>query len=315
MRTDDRAFIDVLRSLARMDDPELMAIELEGAVPEDYAEAFQRMDTDEALAVLKLLDAETAGDVLVELPTEIAKKLIDELPDEAVAHYLDVLPMDDAVDLREELGPDRFDALLEVIPREDALEIRRLLSYPEGTAGRLMTENFVLVGPESTMTDVLDVIRIAPDTFETVNYIYVLSSEQHLLGVLTLRRVLRSEPMQVAREVMNSEPVTVQATLEQEELARLMARYGFSAVPVLDERGRMVGIVTADDAQSVLEDAATEDVLKLGAVMGDAEAYLSLNVFQLVKRRLPWLLILFVAEFLTGAVLRRYVHADDGSAS
>ncbi|MEQ1821341.1 MAG: magnesium transporter [Fimbriimonadaceae bacterium] len=313
MRTDDRAFIDVLRSLARMDDPELIADELEGVLPGDYAEAFQRMETEEALAVLKLLDAETAGYVLVELPTEIAKKLIDELPDEAVAHYLDVLPMDDAVELREELEPDRFDALLEVIPREDAQEIRRLLSYPDGTAGRLMTENFVLVGPESSMLDVLEVIRLAPDTFETVNYIYVLSSEQHLLGVLTLRRVLRSEPSLTAREVMNSEPITVLATLEQEDLAKLMARYGFSAIPVLDDRGRMVGIVTADDAQSVLQDAATEDVLKLGAVMGDAEAYLSLNVFQLVKRRLPWLLILFIAEFLTGAVLRRYVHADEQS--
>lgn len=315
MRTDDRAFIDVLRALARMDDPELIASELEGVLPGDYAEAFQRMETEEALAVLKLLDAETAGYVLVELPTEIARKLIDELPDEAVAHYLDILPMDDAVELREELEPDRFDALLEVIPREDAQELRRLLSYPDGTAGRLMTESFVLVGPESTMLDVLEVIRLAPDTFETVNYIYVLSGEQHLLGVLTLRRVLRSAPMELARDVMNSEPITVLASLEQEELAKLMARYGFSAIPVLDDRGRMVGIVTADDAQSVLQDAATEDVLKLGAVMGDAEAYLSLNVFQLVKRRLPWLLILFVAEFLTGAVLRRYVQADHGAAS
>lgn len=307
MRTDERTFIDVLRSLARVEDPDVIAQELEGARPEDYAEAFQRMETEEALAILRLLDSETAADVLVELPTENARRLIDELPDEILAHYLDILPMDDALELREEIDPERYEALLQVIPREDAQEIRRLLSYPEGTAGRLMTENFVEIGPEAMMTDVLDVIRHAPDNFETVNYIYVLSPERHLLGVLTLRRVLRADSHAYAREVMNEEPVTALATEGQEEVARTMARYGFSAMPLLDDRGRMVGILTADDAQEVLAEADTEDVLKLGGVSGDAEAYLSLSVFQLIKRRLPWLMILFVAETLTGSVLRHYV--------
>lgn len=306
MRTDEN-FIDVLRALARTGDSELISTELEGTRPADYAEAFQRMETEEALAILRLLDSETAGYVLVELPTETARKLIDELPDEILAHYLDVLPMDDALELREEIDPERFEALLQVIPREDAQEIRRLLAYPEGTAGRLITENFVEVSPDATMAEVLDVIRHAPDTFETVNYIYVLSPERHLLGLLTLRRVLRADPHAYAHEVMNTEPVTALATQDEEDVARTMARYGFSAIPVLDERGRMVGILTADDAQAVLSEADTEDVLKLGGVSGDAEAYLSLGVFQLVKRRLPWLMILFIAETLTGAVLRRYV--------
>jgi magnesium transporter len=105
---------------------------------------------------------------------------------------------------------------------------------------------------------------------------------------------------------MNGDPISVAVDLPDEEVARTLARYGFSAIPVLDSRGRMVGIVTADDAQEVLEEAQTEDVLKLGAVSGDAEAYLSLSVWELVKRRVPWLLGLFVAESLTGNVLRYY---------
>jgi magnesium transporter len=313
MRTDEN-FIDVLRALARSDDHELIAQELEGTMPADFAEAFLRMETEESLAILRLLDSETAGYVLVELPTENARRLIDELPDDILAHYLDVLPMDDALELREEIDPERYEALLQVIPREDAQEIRRLMAYPEDTAGRLMTENFVETGPDAMMTDVLDIIRHAPDTFETVNYIYVLSPERHLLGLLTLRRVLRADPHAYAHEVMNTEPVTALATENQEEVARLMARYGFSAMPILDERGRMVGILTADDAQEVLSEADTEDVLKLGGVSGDAEAYLSLGVFQLVRRRLPWLMILFVAETLTGAVLRRYVPDESAHA-
>lgn len=305
MRTDEKAFVERLRALA--DEPEGLRLALEGVRPEDIAEAFQRLERDEMLRLLQLLDPETAAYVLIELPTETARMLVNELPDATLAHYLDILPMDDAVELREELDPERFEALLRVIPNEDAQEIRRLLSYPDGSAGQLMTEDFVEVGPEATMTQVLDVIRHTRDEeFETVNYIYVLSEDRHLLGVLTLRRVIRAVPTATAREVMNDDPISVQVTAPEEEVARLVARYGFSALPVLDDRGRMVGIVTADDAQEVLEDAETEDVLKMGAVSGDAEAYLSLSVWELVKRRVPWLLGLFVAESLTGNVLRAY---------
>lgn len=305
MRTDEKAFVERLRALA--DDPDALRATLEGVRPEDVAEAFQRLDRDEMLRVLQLLDSETAAYVLVELPTDTARKLINELPDATLAHYLDVLPMDDALELREELDPERFEALLRVIPNEDAQEIRRLLSYPEGSAGQLMTEDFAEVPPEMSMDDVLNVIRHTPDDeFETVNTIYVLSEDRHLLGVLTLRRVLRASPSATAREAMNDDPISVPFSMPEEEVARTIARYGFTAMPVLDERGRMVGIVTADDAQEVLEDAETEDVLKMGAVSGDAEAYLSLSVWELVKRRVPWLLGLFVAESLTGNVLRYY---------
>jgi magnesium transporter len=311
MRTDEKAFVERLRTLT--DDPAALRAALEGVRPEDVAEAFQRLDRDEMLRVLQLLDPETAAYVLVELPTETARVLVNELPDTTLAHYLDVLPMDDAIELREELDPERFEALLRVIPNEDAQEIRRLMSYPEDSAGQLMTESFVVVSPEMTMDDVLGVVRHTDaEEFETVNTIYVLSEDRHLLGVLTLRRVLRADPHATARETMNDDPISLPVTTSQEELARTLARYGFSAMPVLDERGRMVGIVTADDAAEVLEDADTEDVLKMGAVSGDAEAYLSLSVWELVKRRVPWLLGLFVAESLTGNVLRYYGQGGGG---
>ncbi|RYG21989.1 magnesium transporter [bacterium] len=314
MRTDEKAFVERLRTLT--DDPDALRATLEGVRPEDVAEAFPRLERDEMLRVLQLLEPETAAYVLVELPTETARMLVNELPDTTLAHYLDVLPMDDAVELREELDPERFEALLRVIPNEDAQEIRRLMSYPEDSAGQLMTEDFVEVSPDMTMEGVIDVVRHTdPEEFETVNTIYVLSEDRHLLGVLTLRRVLRANPYSTARDVMNDDPISVPVTMPQEELARTLARYGFSAMPVLDDRGRMVGIVTADDAAEVLEEADTEDVLKMGGVSGDAEAYLSLGVWSLVKRRVPWLLILFVAEFFTGSVLRHYVPEQKGNAS
>lgn len=316
MRTDEQALVDRLPSLALEENKHLVRDQLENFRPEDLADAIQRVDLDIGLAILRKLDAETAAYVLIELPDESSRSIIAELPDTTVAHYLDILPMDDALGLRDSLSPERFEALLHVIPDQDAQEIRRLLSYPEDSAGQFMTEDFVEVAPTDTMSDVLDLIRNTNDEeFETVNYIYVLSEDRHLLGLLTLKRVIRAQPNSLTRDVMVEDIITVPATMPEEDVARTLARYGFSALPVLDDRGRMLGIVTADDAQQILEEAQTEDVLMLGAVTGDAENYLSLSIVELIKRRLPWLLILFVAEFFTGSVLRYYLGKSAGTTS
>ncbi|MEI7577041.1 MAG: magnesium transporter [Armatimonadota bacterium] len=319
MRTDENALVDRLSYLATEPDKYVVRAELENQRPEDLADALQRCEFEISLSVLQKLDAESAAYLLIELPDDTARDIVTQLPDATVAHYLDILPMDDALALREYLEDERFEALLNVIPDQDAQEIRRLLSYPEFSAGQMMTEDFVAVMPTDSMSDVLDLIRTTNDEeFETVNYIYVLSEDRHLLGLLTLKRVIRSKPSALAREVMVEDVITVPVTTEEEEVARTLARYGFSAIPVLDERGRMLGIVTADDAQEILDEAHTEDVLMLGGVSGDAENYLSLSVIELIKRRLPWLAVLFVAEFLTGNVLRYYLgnRADsDPSAS
>jgi magnesium transporter len=305
-----------LLSLVDSDNSELLREELSRLRPEDIAEAFQRMPKEDTQKVLSSLDAETAAYVLIELPTETARALVRDLPDETLAHYLDVLPMDDALDLREEVGAERFDNLLELIPDEDAAELRRLLTYPENSVGRLMTESFFRVKPTDTVESILKDIRLAPDRkYETLNDLYVLDEHSHLLGVIPLRKVIRAQPGQTARELMTEDVVFAEATEDAEEAARRMARYGFYALPVLGLRGRMVGLFTGDDAQEVLQEEETEDVLKLGGVSGDAEAYLSLSVLQLVRRRLPWLTVLFVAEFFTGTVLRHYLgsRADESS--
>ncbi len=312
MRTDDKSFIERLRALSHAESADIVRQDLEGVRAEDLADGLQRLPIEDGLAIIQQLDPDLSAQVLIELPTEIARSYIQELSDETIAHYLDILPMDDAVDLREELGPDRFDALLNLIPAEDAEEIRRLMEFPEDAVGRLITEDFFEVRPENTMEDVLAIIRQAPEgKYEMVNDVYVLDDRRHLLGVFSLRKAIRAAPDAAAAEMMHEDVITAEAREPAEEAARRMSRYGFYALPVLDNRGRMVGIFTGDDAQSLLEEAETEDVLKLGAVSGDAEAYLSLSVWQLVKRRVPWLLALFVAESLTGNVLRYYGQGGD----
>lgn len=307
MRIEDTNFLEQLQSLARVESSEVVRTELESVRVEDLADALARLPLEDGLSVLQKLEDNVAADVLVEFPTETARAFVRELSDSALAHYLDILPMDDALELREELGADRFDALLNIIPVEDAQEIRRLMEYPEGSVGRLLTESFFEVAPDSTMERLLADIRMAPEgKYEQVNDLYVLDGSRHLLGVLSLRRAIRAQPDQTAEQIMYREVVACEAREPAEEAARRMSRYGFYALPVLDGRGRMVGLFTGDDAQEILEEAATEDVLKLGAVSGDAESYMSLNAFQLARRRVWWLLALFVAETLTGSVLRHY---------
>lgn len=317
MERDVTTWVEQLRSLARMRQPEVVREELADVRTEDLAEGLTRLGVEDGLALLNQLDDEAAANVLVELPTETTRQFVQELSDVTLALYLDLLPMDDAIDLREELGPERFDRLLEVIPREDASEIRRLLAYPEDSVGRLMTERFFEVTPETTMAELLaDIRRASDEKYETVNDIYVIDEDRHLAGVFSLRRAIRAQPGETARELMRDEVITVKAVDDAEEAARRMSRYGFYALPVLDSRGRMVGLFTGDDAQTILREAETEDILKLGAVSGDAEAYLSLSPLKLAGRRLPWLIVLFVAETLTGFVLRHYLGGtSDGDTS
>jgi len=305
----------VLQALQTEDSAEVRAL-LDDFRPEDLADALVRVsDDDDKIAILQKVDEDTAAHILVELPTEEARRLLARLDDTVVAWYLDILPMDDAIDLLEELGEERFTRLLHMIPDEDAREIRRLLRYPEGSVGRLMTERFFEATESQTMDSLLVDLRSAPlEKYETVNDIYVLDPDRRLRGVFSLRKLLRGSPAATAEEVMNDDVVLAQATEPAEDAARRMSRYGLYALPVVEENGRMVGLFTGDDAQAVLREEDTRDVLGLGAVIGSGESYLGQRWHQLYKRRMPWLLGLFIAEFGTGAVMRHYGQGEDGMA-
>lgn len=301
------AFVAGLRSLIEDPSAERLAEVMEGVRPEDLAEAIIRLDTEEAAELLERIDPALAADALVEMPTETARQIFAQLPDETLAHYLDILPMDDALDFREELGAERFDDLLELIPNEDAQEIRRLLVYPEDSVARLMTERFFEVRPETTMAELLADIRLASEEkYETVNDVYVLTPDRHLVGVFGLRKAIRSTPSATARDLMREDVISVRTHDDAEDAARRMQRYGFYALPVLDPRGRMVGLFTGDDAVTLLREAETEDVLALGAVSGNVDSYLAQTPWQIFTRRIPWLAALFVAENLTSFVMSRY---------
>jgi len=305
----DAALIERLIELADSDGA--LPAEMAPLRPEDVSDALERMEAEQGTRLLSKLPDELAALSLIEASTETTKGLVEVMPDDLLARYLDILPMDDALDLREEIGEERYERLLAMIPKEDAGEIQRLLAYPEDSVARVMTEHFFRVAPDATMKQIMEDLRKSPEEkYETINDIYVLDEKGVLLGVFSLRKGLRADPDIPVSELMNKDLVTASIIETDEDAARRMSRYGLYALPVVDHQGRMVGLFTGDDAQDILVEAETEDVLKLGGVSGTVDAYMTLSIWQLVRRRLPWLGALFVAETLTGSVMRHYGTQD-----
>ncbi len=298
---------------------------LRGKHHADIAEAMIALSNPEALAAFNWLDNERAAAVLPELEPDTRGYLIDNAPAGRIADLLDLLPMDDAADVVAEAAeddPEQAEELLDELAErspEDAAEVRELLDYKENTAGRLMTDNFVRLLPDMSVEEAFAAVRSADPEVETLTELYVVDildfgsltrpqQNEHLLGVIPLRRLVNARADQKVRDIMIAEPLTVSVDTDQEEVARIFSKYSFLAVPVLDRKGTFAGIITMDDILHVLQEEQSEDVLALGAVSSaDVETpYLSQNVADTVKQRFGWLLLLFVASMFTGTVSRHF---------
>jgi magnesium transporter len=195
---------------------------------------------------------------------------------------------------------------LEKVDPEAAAEVEELAKWPEDSAGGLMTTDYVSVGLELTVSDVIERIRDVGDDAETVYYVYVVSTTGRLFGVVSLRDLLLSSPSAKLADVMTENVFSVSPEMDQEEVARAMAKYDFSALPVLTADRKLLGVITVDDVIDVLTQEQTEDVQRLGAVGPIDESYFKTSFFTFIKKRAPWLAALFIGEFFTGSALRHY---------
>jgi magnesium transporter len=276
--------------------------------PADIAEVIDRLDDEDKIRLFRLLPPRQAADVLGETSTDATRELLERLPAEEVGDLLDSLPMDDVAEILTEDVPERQNELLTAMEPRDAAEVRSLLSYPPKSAGRLMTEKFVRVRPEMRASDTIAFLRLIDPEIESFTDLYVLNPTQQLLGVVPLRAVITAPPERRMSEVMNPHIVTVPPEIDQEQVARLVARYDLLALPVVGD-GRMLGIVTVDDVIDVLVSEGTEDVLRFGGVgSGDGmeQPYFTVPILRVVRKRIVWLLLLFLAGTLTGSVLSAF---------
>jgi len=303
----------VLRSLAEEIQTLLERGDIQEAVervrsehPADIADLLELLDEKQRTLLFNRLELDEAGEVLDEISTEATLDLFEAVPDESIADILETLPVDDAAELLAEIGADRAQQILSLIEPDEARAIGVLLDYPEQSAGRLMTTEFVRLRESWTVEQTLDRLRRLDGSSEILAYLYVVDSGGHLVGVLPLRVLVTEKPDALIGKIMDPNVISVDATADQEEAARLVAHYDFFAIPVLDAERHLVGIITHDDVVDILQEEFSEDVQRLGGSLPLEAEYLASPVKTVFQKRVGWLLVLFLTEMLTGSVLRFY---------
>ena len=297
-----------LHAALEADDIESLRLVLNDEYPADLADALERLEPDDRYEVFRLLEPELASEVLNEMGTDSTRSLLERMTPTEVGDLLDEMPMDDAVEILTEDVPERQEQLLAEMDPEDAAEVKRLLQYPPQSAGLLMTEKYVRLSADITAAAAIDHVRQVDDEVETVTDLYVLDEAQHLIGVVSLREVITAAPDAIIRDIMETDLVTVPPEMDQERVARMVARYDFLAMPVVDENRRMLGIITVDDVIDVLTEENTEDILRFGGVEGGGvdQPYFTIPLRKVIRSRFGWLLLLMVADTLTGTVMRLF---------
>lgn len=272
----------------------------------DIGEVLEEMIEDDeqlpaALSLLNILSDERAASVLGHLPRESQLEVVGELDDTQLLKLLEEMGSDERADLFNLLSEDRREALLRRMAHQEREDLKRLASYEEGTAGAIMTSDYVAIASGMTVSQAMMRVRqTAPDA-ETVYQLYVLDSDGHLIGTMSLRQLMVARPGALVDDIMIKDVIYTAVDEEQEDVARIVARYDLLALPVIDSDGRMVGIVTHDDAMDVAESEATEDFHK-GMSIGQLEDGVSrVPLWSLYRKRVTWLVLLVFANLFSGA--------------
>lgn len=273
--------------------------------PADIASILDDLSPESAVTAFHLLVLETASEVLDETGSQVRQELVENVDDERLADLLDELPMDDAAEFLEDLPQPVAERLLDLMEPTEAQEVRELLSYEEETAGRLMTRDIVALRRNWTVTETFDYLRSLEDA-ETLQYLYVVDRDDKLIGVVPLRNLILAQPELTIEKIMQTDIVSAPVTIDQEDLAEMVARYDFSAIPVVDKDGRLLGVVTVDDVLDIFAEEVTEDIQRIGGSEPLDQPYFAVSVFQIVRKRIGWLLLLFLAATLSGNVIKHF---------
>jgi len=277
--------------------------------PQELLEHWDELSQEHRYTVLTLLPPQEAAEVFSHLEEDEQTELLKALPPWRVKELLGELPLDDLTDALqavEEENPQQAEALLDQLDPQTRAEVEELSEYEEDEAGGLMTPEYIALRDSMTVDEVFRFLRRAAPDAEQVYYLYVVDAADRLEGVVSLRDLIVADPKTRIREIMNPDVVRVRTDTDQEEVARLMADYNFTVLPVVDEEGRLVGIVTIDDVVDVIQEEATEDIYRLGAVDSPELVYSKSDVWQLWSARVRWLVILVVGAMFSSTILEGF---------
>lgn len=267
----------------------------------DIADVLDVMDSEDAARVLHLLDSETASDILAEMEEAARGPLLELVDPRELATLLEEMPSDDAADLVGELDEEAAEEVLSHVAPEERQEIRELLVYEEDSAGGRMESDFVAVDKEATVNEAIEAIRRAVEEVEFVYYVYVVDTAGRLTGLLRLRDLMLSPASLKVVSLMDSDVVSVPVDMDQEDVARMVQQYDLAAIPVVDDRGILVGRITHDDIADVLEEEREED-LRMMAGIGD-EDLIESSSLRVAGSRLPWILFGLVSAMVAGIII------------
>ncbi len=288
-----------LREMLAEQDQESLRATLEGLHAATIAEFSEGLEAKETWQLLDHATVERQGEIFTYYPMPKQVELTKAAGHDRISKLLEEMPPDDRVDLLQELDEETVEDLLPLIAKAERRDIRQLLSYPEDSAGSVMTTEYASIPEDITVSEAITRLRQqAPDS-ETIYYIYVVDQERRLVGVVSLRDLILARPDALIRDIMHRDPVAVRVEDDQEHVAQELAKYNFLAIPVVDPKYRLVGIVTYDDAMDVVIEEATEDALRMGAVGTMAESILDAPFTVVWRKRAMWLSFLFVAELMT----------------
>ncbi|MBQ5953679.1 MAG: magnesium transporter [Lachnospiraceae bacterium] len=277
--------------------------------PQDVAAILEEMEEAKLPLLFRLLPKEEAAETFVEMDPELQELLIKGFSDSELKEVLDELYVDDAVDIVEEMPANVVKRILKNADPTMRREINEILQYPENSAGSIMTTEYVSLRPDMTVGEAILRIRRTGVDKETIYTCYVTKNRM-ILGLVTVKDLLLAQDdEEKIKDIMTTNVITVNTHTDQEEVAHMLSKYNYLALPVVDKGGRMVGIVTFDDAMDVLEDEATEDIEIMGGMTPSEKTYLRSTPIDLFKHRIPWLLLLMVSATFTGLIITRFENA------
>jgi magnesium transporter len=292
--------------LARNRNWDLLRRELRGWHFSDIAEMLIKLDPEGRAIVFRALPKEQEAQVFAYLPAEYQEQLLDQLSNEHVRGIIDEMNPDDRTRLLEELPSEIVQRLMHLASPEEIKDIRVLLGYPEHSAGRFMTPEYVALSPDMTAQQALEHIRKSGRGKETLNVVYIVDTNGKLLEDVRLGSLVLADPETNVTEIKDPPLVSVKPTDDRESVLQAFEKYDRVALPVVDEQGRMLGIITVDDVLDVAEREATEDIQKMGGMEALDAPYLTVSLPEMIRKRAGWLAALFLGEMLTATAMGHF---------
>ena len=274
----------------------------------DLAELLLDMEDKDLAFVFRMIDKDKAAEVFSYMDDDQRQVLLQSFTSQEIRLILDAMYTDDAVDLLEDMPANVVNHLLDQVSQDTRADINRLLKYPEDSAGSIMTVEYIDVTLQMTVQQTLDKIRTIGIHSETVYTCYVVEKRK-LCGIVTAEALLTNDGDTKVKELMEENYIFIRTTDDREDAAKLFRKYDLIAIPVLDQEGYIVGIVTFDDAIDVLTEETTEDIHKMAAIASSEESYLKTSVLEHARHRILWLLILMFSATITGAIITKYENA------